>query len=240
MGNKKRMSCYPCGMSVRAVPTRDEYHLRIRQNVDALKARLNLPAFFASKQEGDRLLCYFMGRAVQIGEACFRISDLEVPLFVLARVLCEDFFIMYWASLSEQNAAEYSKAALSEMAKMLRQNLKNKRARVRDISSGKDVTAKFLPKLERHVSQKKTIEQIARESGLSKVYDIIYRYDSLEVHGNTFGLSELKSPMDGIAVAASAINAFLRVILLVADNKHHPLTADQILSVLNMRPVPGT
>jgi hypothetical protein len=240
MGNKKRISCYHCGMPVRAVPTRDEYHLRIRKNVDALKARLNLPSFFASKHEGDKLLCYFMERAVQIGEACFRISDLQVPLFVLARVLCEDFFTLYWISLSQENAAKYSRGALSEMAKMIRKNLENKRARVRDTSSGKDVTSQFLPELKRHVYTRKTIKQIAKEAGLSQVYDIVYRYDSLEVHGNTFGLSELKPGMDGIAVAISAINAFLRVILLVADNKDHAVTAHEILSTLNMRSVPGT
>src|SRR5260370_867965 len=126
------------------------------------------------------------------------------------------------------------------MAKVIRRNLKNKRARIREISSGKDVTAEFLPELECHVAKKRTIEQIAKESGLSKVYDIVYRYDSLEVHGNTFGLSDLKPKMDGIAVAVSAINAFLRVILRVADNKDQPLTADEILSILNMRYLPGT
>jgi DNA-binding phage protein len=147
---------------------------------------------------------------------------------------------MYWASLSEENSTEYSQVALSEMAKMIRHNLKNKRARLREISSGRDVTAEFLPELERRVAKKKTIEQIAKESGLSKVYDIVYRYDSLEVHGNTFGLSDLKPEMDGIAVAVSAINAFLRVILLVADNKDRSLTADEVLSALNMRSVPAT
>lgn len=227
-------------MAARTILTRDEYHLRVRQNVDALKARLNQPSFSVSDKQRDKVLRYFMDRAAQLGEACFRTSDLQMPLFVLARVLCEDFFTMYWASLSEENSTEYSKVALSEMAKMLRHNLKNKRARVRDIPSGKDVTAEFLPELEGHVTKKKTIEQIAKESGLSKVYDIVYRYDSLEVHGNTFGLSDLRSEMDGIAVAVSAINAFLRVILSVADNKDQPLTADEVLSVLNMRSIPGT
>lgn len=223
-----------------AILTRDEYHLRIKQNVDALNARLNLPSFFVAKRKRDKVLCYFMGRAVQIGTACFRISDLQMPLLALARVLCEDFFTMYWVSLSEKNAAAYSKSARSEMAKMIRKNLSNKRAMVREISSGKDVTAEFLPKLDRHVSKKKTVEQIAKESGLSKVYDIVYRFDSLEVHGNTFELSELKSGMDGIAVAVSAINALLRVILLVADNKDRTVTADEVLSALNIRHVPGT
>jgi hypothetical protein len=227
-------------MAARTILTRDEYHLRVRQNVDALKARLNQSSFPVSDKQQNKVLRYFMERAAQIGEACFRTSDLQLPLFVLARVLCEDFFTMYWASLSEENATEYSKVAVSEMAKMIRNNLKNKRARVKEISSGKDVTAKVLPELDRHVTKKKTVEQLAKDSGLSKVYDIVYRYDSLEVHGNTFGLADFKSDMDGIAVAVSAINAFLRVILTVADNTDRPLTADEVLSVLNMRSVPGT
>ena len=147
---------------------------------------------------------------------------------------------MDWVTLSDKNSTEYAEVALSERAKMIRRNLKNKRARVREISSGKDVTAEFLPELESHITKKKTIEQIAKESGLSKVYDIVYRYDSLEVHGNTFGLSDMKPEMDGIAVAVSAINAFLRVILLVADNRDRSLTADEVLSALNILPVPGT
>ncbi len=222
-------------MSARAVLTRDEYHLKVKQNVDALRARLNLPSFIVSERERDKVIWYFMGRAAQLGEACFRISDLQLPLFVLARVLCEDFFTVYWVSLSEKNAAEYSKAGLSEMARMLRHNLKNKRARAKEISSGKDVTSEFLPVLDLHISKKKTIEKIAQESGLSRVYDIVYRYDSLEVHGNTFGLSGANSEMDAIAVGVSAINAFLKVILLIADNKDRPLTAGEVLSALNMR-----
>ncbi len=227
-------------MPPRVVLSRDEYHFKIRQNVDALKARLKTSSFSASKQQRDKALCYFMERAVQIGEACFRISDLPMPLVVLARVLCEDLFTLYWASLSEENLAEYHKAAVSEMVKLMRLNLKKGRARLRQISTGKDVTAEFLPELNTHVTTKKTIEQMAQESGLSKLYDIIYRFDSLEVHANTFGLSEFKSEMDPIAVAASAINAFLRVILLIADNKNRVVTADEVLSTLNMRSFGGT
>lgn len=227
-------------MSAIPVLTRDEYHLKIRKNVDALRARLRQPSFLASDRDQDKAISYFVERAVQIGEACFRISDLQMPLFVLARVLCEDFFLVYWISLSDKNVAEYSRTVKSEMAKLIRANLSNKRARLRHVATGKDVTAEFLPKLGCHVFKKKSIEAIARESGLGKVYDILYRYDSLELHGNTFGLSERESDMDGIAVAASAINAILRAILSVVDNIGHPLTADEVLKVLNLRHIPGT
>jgi hypothetical protein len=46
--------------------------------------------------------------------------------------------------------------------------------------------------------------------------------------------------MGGIAVAASAVNALLRVILFVVDNKHRIVSADEILSKLNIRHVAGT
>jgi hypothetical protein len=222
------------------VLTRDEYHLKIRRNVDALKARLNLAPYFVPDKEQDKVRRYFMERAVQVGEACFRISDLQMPLFALARVLCEDFFTLYWVSLSDKNASDYCKRTVSEMAKMLEKHIANKRIRVREISTGKDVTVDALKKITPHVTKKKRIEQIATESGLGKVYDIVYRYDCLEVHGNTFGLSEAECAMDGIAVAASAVNALLRVILLVVDNQDRIVTADEVLSTLNMRHVPGT
>jgi hypothetical protein len=221
-------------MSAPAILTRNEYHFRIRKSVDALKARLNLPAFFSSTNKRDRVLVYFMGRAVQIGEASFRISDLQLPLFILARVLCEDFFNIYWVSLAKTNAEEYQKSAISEMAKILRTNLTNKRAKIRHASSKKDVTTEFLPKISSRITKKDRIEERAKALGLSKVYDIVYRYDSLEVHGNTFEVSDIQPQMDGVSVAASAINALLSVILLVVDNRDHPLTADEILSALNM------
>jgi hypothetical protein len=221
-------------MSAPAILTRDEYHLRIKDKVKGLRTRMSLPPFLASTKKRDKVLVYFMDRAAQISEASFRINDLQLPLFVLARVLCEDLFTMYWVSLSDSNAEEYCKFATSEMAKVISTNLKNKRARVRKVSSKKDVTAEFLPKLASRIVKKTRVEQIAELTGLSKVYDIVYRYNSLEVHGNTFGLSEMKPEMDGIAVAASAINALLQVILLVADNRDHPLTADEVLSSLPM------
>jgi Family of unknown function (DUF5677) len=220
------------------VLSRDEYHLKILENVKALKARLDLPSFLPSDKERDKALRYFVQRACQIGEACFRISDLQMPLFALARILCEDFIRMYWATLSEQNAAEYSKAALSEMAKMLKLNLKNNRARVRHISTGKDVTDTFLPNIDNRIIETKSIKQMAEDSGLSKVYDVVFRFNSLEVHGNTLGLTE-PQPMDGVVVALSAVNAFLRVTVLVADSEV-PLTAEEVLGALNMRSIPGT
>jgi hypothetical protein len=52
-------------------------------------------------------------------------------------------------------------------------------------------------------------------------------------------VSELKSEKEAIAEATSAVNVFLKVILLIADNKDRLVTADEVLSTLNMRVVTG-
>jgi hypothetical protein len=213
--------------------TTAEYLLKIKINVDALKTRLNLPSFFAANSARSKVRNYFLDRAFQNGEACFRIADLQTPLTNLMRSLCEDFFTLYWVSLSDENADAYCKSAISEMAKTVRVNITNKRARIRDTVSGTDVTSECLPALDDCIAKKKTIEQIATESGLNKVYDVIYRHGSLDVHGNTFGLSEIGSELDGIVAVCSAINAFLRIFVLVADNP--TATVEEILSTLNMR-----
>jgi hypothetical protein len=218
------------------VLTTDEYQFKVRKYVDALKACIKQTPYIAPENERDRVLLYFANRAIQTGEACFRIDDLQTPLFILARVLCEDFFLMFWVSQSEKNAAEYSNKANSEMIRMLRTSLTKKRATIRDKKTGKNVTASFLPQLDRFIHQRKDIEKIAHKCGLEKVYDIIYRYNSLEVHGNTFGLTE-NHPANAVTVAVSAINAFLRVILNFVDAREHPLTAAEVLGLLNMQNV---
>jgi Family of unknown function (DUF5677) len=225
-------------MSAIRILTRDEYHLSVLEKVKALTARLGSPSLFVSEKERDKVLCYFMRRAMQIGEACFRIADLEMPFSCLARVLCEDFFRMYWATLSEQNASEYSKAAKSEMAKMLKFNLKNKHARVSE--RGKDVTQRFLPQIEARITKTRTVREMAEDAKLGSVYDIVFRFDSLEVHGNTYGWSELPQEIDGVGRVLSAINAFLRAMLYVADHQDKPPSAQEIMAVLNIRHIPGT
>jgi hypothetical protein len=218
------------------VLTTNEYQFKIQKTVDALKARIKETPYIAPENERDKVLLHFASRGIQIGEACFRIGDLQTPLFILARVLCEDFLLMFWASQSEKNAAEYSKKVQSEMARMLTKSLTNKRARLREKKSGKVVTEIFLPKLAGFISKRKHLGEIARESGLEKVYDRIYPFNSLEVHGNTLGLCE-SNPAHTVAVALSAINAFLRAILNVVDAGDNPLTAAEILELLNMQNV---
>jgi Family of unknown function (DUF5677) len=227
-------------VSVAAHASRVEYLLKVRTSVDQINYRLNLPAFFVTASDRERVMYYFMERAVQIGESVFRIRDLQMPIAVLARVLCEDFITMYFVSQSDENTAEYFEGSRTEMKKILSKMIENRRIKVRRISSGADVTAEFLPKLKDRISSKKTIKDIAQDTGLARLYDVVYRYESLEVHGNTFGFSDEKTVMDGVAAAISAVAAILRVVLVLADSKDRVVTSGEILTVLNIQHLKGT
>jgi hypothetical protein len=228
-------------MTTRApILTRDEYFLRLRKHLDALNARLARP--LSAQETRDRVLRYFMERAVQIGEASFRIYDLAMPINILCRVLCEDFIFMYAASKSEEAAVAHTRAAVSEHVKWLKRLATNERTKLRRRSTGEDVTKEFLPKIESRIVGRQKVEKIATEVGLSKLYDIVYCPESLEVHGKSLGATraartQIKRPvsdLDEVAVAVSTINALLKVVMLVADNKDRIVSADEILSSLKL------
>jgi hypothetical protein len=219
-----------CGICEPRIAGRQEvsstpHPLSTRQLIDAAKAYLADPSFTGSSQNRHKVLCYFLNRAVQLGEACLLVSEFRIPLLVLERVLCENFFRMYWASLSDENAGEYIKSAISEVTKMLQKNLQNERVKARRKSSNEDVTTEFLPTLAAHIVSGRRLDKLAGELGLGAVYDLIYRSGSLEVHANTFGQSQSKSP----APTDSIANALLKIILLVADNNERALPANEIL-----------
>jgi len=210
----------------------DERLFSTRQLIDALKAHLADPSFAASTQKRHKVLCYFLNRAIQIGEACLLVSEFHCPCWCSS----EDFFRMYGASMSDENAEEYRKGAISEATKMVQKNLQTKHIKARRKSSNEDVTTEFLPTLAAHIVKTNRIDKLASELGLSAVYNLLYRYGSLEVHGNTFGWIQAKSP----TATDSTANALLKAVLLVADNRERAFPANEILlSLFGPRPFTG-
>jgi hypothetical protein len=217
-----------------------EYWVMLRQAIDKLGIRARLPKYINPATEQAGAIAHFLNRALQLSEAALRIGDLATPLHVLTRILCDDLIRVFWISKSENNAAEYCKSCLSELTKMTRINLEKGRAKLVDRRTGQDMTAAVLPKLGAHITKGKNIEQIANNCGLSKLYDIPFRFESLEVHGNSyFGFLNLNIS-DAAVVSLPAIISFIRSITLIANN--HPQTStspDDILRILRIDQIPG-
>jgi len=223
--------------------TIDQYLVKLQAQVDALKARVAKPAFGNVATQQSKILVNFLSRAIQIGEGCLLVGRdrLGTPLFVLTRVLCEDLFLITWISISEANAAEYVDAVVWEVARLGLLNLERGRAKIINKTTGEDHTAAMVPKFKELKTNRTNIEQLAGELGLGKVYDILYRSMSSEVHGKTFGIGS-SSDNDGLAASLPAVISLIQTICLIADNKvlhDRTTTAAEVLRILRIDTLGG-
>jgi len=177
-------------MHIVTLLSEEQYLLTMRQCIDQLKARADLPCYKYATGDQPRLIAYFINRAIQFGEAAFRIKDLTDPLDVSMRVLCDDLIRLSWVTQSENNAAKYAKLPISALAKVARINIDKGHAHVVHKDTGKDASVAFLPKLSSLEVKGKTIEEMANECGMDKLYNTLFRLSSLPMHANTFSLND--------------------------------------------------
>ena len=214
----------------------EQYLLTLRERIDQLKARADLPRYKYATDDEPKLIAYFLKRAVQFGEAAFRTRDLADPLDVSMRVLCDDLIRLSWLAQSESSAAEYAKLPISALCKSARINIEKGHARIVHSPTGKDASVEFLPKLSSLEVKGKTIEEMANECGLEKLYNIIFWIGSLPVHANTYFLNDPEGELAKDALSTlPAINAFLRAIALIVDNfPNRATTLEEIMRALGM------
>jgi hypothetical protein len=203
---------------------------RIRSGLEQLLA---IKRAYAMQQDNQgKVLLHFIGRAEEIIRASLLVEALPTPLHILCRVLCEDFFLVCWISQSSGAAKEYEEGVAAELAKMLELSLSRGWGAIRK-SSGKAVTqefmdTEFLPKLKALKTPRTKIEQIAQGLGLQKLYDILYRASSLDVHGNTFSLP--LPPEEPGYMALSSIDGILACMVTVLGLPRKPYDANAILT----------
>lgn len=173
-----------------------------------------------------------------MGKGAFLVGNerLGTPLFALMRIICELMFRIDWVSLSSTNATEFESEVRSEIAKIASVNLERGRATIVNRTTGEDHTATILPEIRTLKQPGKIIETLANNLGLSKVYDIVYRFSSLEVHMKTFG-TKSSSEETALSAGLDSIVSLTKVIILITENKvlHNRITtADEILKVLGI------
>jgi hypothetical protein len=216
---------------------------KIQGQIREIKACLALPAYADATGKQGQILGHFLSRALQMSEASDLIcrANLGTPLFVLARVLCEDLFLCLWVSLSEETAAEYSSAVTSEGAKIIGAMLRNGRGQIRDKLTYEGKTDEFRPHLDKFKANRVPVEQLAVKLGLGMVYDLVYRPFSMEVHGKEFGLP---TPNDdaGILAALSAVVSLVQAIGVTTDNRvlrNRTTPSDEVIDLLRLDGIAG-
>jgi hypothetical protein len=215
----------------------------LRREIAGLKTRLALPAYLDAQTEQAQALLHFLGRTLQISQACVLLcgSDLDVPLTILMRVACEDMFLCFWVARSEADAAEYRRAVDAESVRLVRIMLENKRGQIRHKSTKEDKTAEALRRLKGMNTDGFKIEQIVDKLGMKKVYDIVYRPSSFQVHGKSFG-ALMREGEEGVYATLSALVALVEAIGLIADNRtlrNQPTMAEEVLRLLRIENLGG-
>jgi hypothetical protein len=204
---------------------------RIGQGLEQLSAIKR--AYTVQQDDQDKVLLHFIERAEEIIKASLLVEALPIPLHILCRVFCEDFFLICWISQSYKAAKEYEDGVAAELAKMLDLSLSRGWGTIRNKHSREPVTrefmeTQFLPRLKALKTPRMKIEQIAQGLGLPKLYDILYRASSLDVHANTFSLP-LPPEKPGY-MALSSINALLDCMVTVLALPRRPYDAKAILT----------
>jgi hypothetical protein len=192
-----------------------------------------------SGTQQDEVLLHFIRRADQIVSASILAKDYPTPLQVMSRVLCEDLFLIAWIAQSEGNSVEYEAGANSEMVKMMLVHLADGRAVIQNRHTGDPAPSDFMkteliPQLERLKVPRANIEQTARKLGLQRVYDILYRAASLEVHGNTFGISSVDEEEQMCEIALSSLTAVLECIVAIVAFPRRHVSSLEIFKILRL------
>ena len=152
--------------------------------------------------------------------------------------------LVCWIAHVQGAADEYQTGVVSEKAKMMRASLQNRRAVIQNRSTGEPVSDDFmqdvfLPKLATLKIPRKNIEQIAKAMDLGKLYDVLYRSMSLDLHGNSFGLPEYSGEGADFA-ALSALETLLDCMILILAVPRRSFNAMEILVRMKLeRPGPS-
>jgi hypothetical protein len=118
--------------------------------------------------------------------------------------MLEDLIRMLWATLEESNAAHLLALGLDELKRALRANLQGGTAKIKD-GDGNDHSDRFMRDGRLSASvKKKTVELMAQEAGAIGLYNMFYRFTSLQAHGNMLDEPRRSDPLDVSAILSGA------------------------------------
>lgn len=126
-------------------------------------------------------------RAAEVVRACAALGRANNPtaLGLLARTHLEALIQVLWVTGSTTNADELVDAKADEVVRMARVNMQSGKLRVMNKTTGEDESARFLSDERlKPRRRRRSVESYAEEAGVHDLYNIFYRFLSLETHGH--------------------------------------------------------
>lgn len=185
-------------------------------------ARKNAGGFarrhFNSTRQNALVFC--LQRAADTAKGCDLLGEAKLlaPLYALTRSLLESLIWVCWIVKSEENAQVFVEAATSELKRIARKDLATSFARVTDKVTGEDKTEELLESdWSKGIPRRLRIEELAKASGLERIYTQLYGPLSMQAHGSVFGF-ELGSAEEELLGVMALANVLMECINLVVKN----------------------
>lgn len=193
------------------VPTLDDELAALQREIR--KADKNVEDFrkrhFNGLQEETIIFCLERASDLAKGATTATTARLPESVYVLARGLFEVLIQIYWISLSIDNSEQFAQAFSNDLKRNAKGNLEKGYAGVYDDESKTDRTQEVLNTSDWKKIPMLRFDKMATETGIEKLYTMIYGFLSMHSHGYTFGIAADLSDeeaLDGaIALAASVL-----------------------------------
>ena len=142
--------------------------------------------FSEESSEIDKPVRSVLLRGAEIIRGCadFGYTKNPTALGIITRQLVELFISLQWIISAPERAKKYSTFALNELERVAKIVMKDGLLSVKSYEDNADLTEEFLTKREKSIKGI-SIEQQAREADLFHIYQVLYRFMSLDTHGKT-------------------------------------------------------
>ena len=188
--------------------TPQEYGAGLVTQAEMLRAASKFDARSSDQPSRDKYVRFTLTRTADLVGACALFVEPThiVAGEVLMRSMLEDLIKILWATISESNAENLCNASVDQLKSIMRANIEGGTARITD-KQGKDHSARFLRSNRLAPSgKKKSVEAMARDAGAIGIYDMFYRFASIQTHGNAVGLTMPNTAGD-VLVVLSGVGA---------------------------------
>jgi hypothetical protein len=195
-------------------PSLEEVVKSMHEQVRFLKAASEMDAR-GDADVRDEIMRQQMQRAAELvrGAAILGADENAACIGILARSVLEHLITSLWLVRSIKNAEDHQNAANSELAKALKINLKAGKAKIRNKETGEDISSEFLESEQmNNISKRKRVEEQAKEADITDLYNIFYRFLSLETHGHNFGSNQNTHSLELTVINLQGIGAISRAI----------------------------
>lgn len=197
-----------------AKPTLDELVRSMHEQVELLTSAAAIEAIGQADLR-DEIAHQNLRRAAELvrGAAALGADQNAACLGILGRCLLEQLITVLWAVRSHENAQTHQSAAKTELTKALRINLQAGKAKIKNKYTGEDATAEFLESEQmKNIPRRKSVEELAKDAGISDLYTVFYRFMSLDTHGHHGTLKDDSEAIAQCEMHLQGIGAISRAI----------------------------